>query len=46
MRTEWAEAGAWSRSPFVIAVISWTAMLGIGALLGPRITTARVTTAT
>jgi hypothetical protein len=46
MRTEWAEAGAWSRSLFVIAATYWTTMLGIGALLGPRITTARVTTAT
>jgi hypothetical protein len=39
-------SGAWSRRLFVIATISWTAMLGIGALLGLLITTARVTTAT
>ena len=26
MRTEWAEAGTWSRSLFVIAAIYWTAM--------------------
>lgn len=26
MRTEWANAGAWSRSLFVIAAIYWTAM--------------------
>jgi len=26
MRTEWADAGAWSRSLFVIAAIYWLAM--------------------
>jgi drug/metabolite transporter (DMT)-like permease len=35
MRTEWAEAGTWSRSLFVIAAIYWAAMFVLFALSLP-----------